>query len=363
MLDPRVSRVREPPMVEKIPLKIRVRDGLGAFFLTLFTCGINLFFVSQRNLWKEVFTGKRIIPKESSGTSTEVVAKRTLHLCETKAPSDTPPMLGTSKMSEEEKSISSVQENPSSPLHRIDSSTVLADQELCDKIDSSLSYDAHPTNAIDFFEKKTEVEGKSIRLVGTSLCECHCFASVDRSASAYRLNPRVQLEKQLTLKIKEMIQLGKIDKSKPLLLCSLGPGGLLEELIIHANLAKLGLEIHWILIEPYYFEQSSVKKNMAPLADFYSYASALSSKHKAPPPRFYAVNGSLHCTQGLIDQLRSHTPNPFVWLAIDADEMGEAIRQADLMRTIPQTDLRAVLRGRLRINANERDLETNFSQI
>lgn len=329
---------------ERIKPLEQIKFFCRALVQTIFTLGINLFFASQRNLWHQAITGKKIVPITSdAANSVASVGQRVLSR-ETKDASPTSSSAGKSS----ELSVS--QKNPSVPLFSISIVEASVSPDLCERICSDLTHQADPQAAIDFMRERTQpVEDyPQISLKETGLTECHCSQKTKRgnSTSTYSESLRVQLEKQLTQKVELLIKQGAIDTSKPLVLCSFGPGGLLEELILHANLSGLGLQVSWVLVDSFYFdEKGAVKTQCRPLGDFCAYAQEISKKQKAPPPDVYVVdNFKLFETQpDSMKFLRAGTTNPFVWLMVDPDNQQEIPLINKYIKERPSTDLKAIL--------------------
>lgn len=138
----------------------------------------------------------------------------------------------------------------------------------------------------------------------SSLYECDCDL---RRTSSHK---RSQNEKQLIDKLTKQFPL---PHTEPLTLCSIGSAGCFEELVIHAQLVKLGYKVNWILVDPIYYEQNQPNEHRI-ICDFKKFAKMISPDIEVQVQR-----------DGIetIDSFKTTGTSPNAFLMLDSDLEGE----------------------------------------
>jgi hypothetical protein len=250
--------------LQEFPISWRRRVGIGCLLALgiIFSLGTILFFKEPQRIFHEILSGRKIVVLSGEKSTISVLSKEILADKE----------IGTS---EEEKSTN----REEALLDGISLSCTASARRACQER-------ANFEGAADFFSKNLDLVGKQATLKGTSLNECHCDLCVGRSMEGltYATSGRPSFESTFVNAV------AGADKSKPIKICSLCSGGLLEELILHTNLSYLGFQVEWTLNDKSYFDTDG-QLNVADerIKDFERLTKAISERFKCKEPTFEYV--------------------------------------------------------------------------
>jgi hypothetical protein len=107
-----------------------------------------------------------------------------------------------------------------------------------------------------------ELLTKEGKMKDYSIFECHCVPQLARLKKAD--DKRKKFVEELIKLMKEKYPL---PREEPIKICSIASGGCFQELVVHANLVKLGYKVDWCLGDPFYYKSENLETHPT-IADF-----------------------------------------------------------------------------------------------